>query len=140
VTVSATAGAASLSKLGFAPGQTVQEFGYDDDVDDDLRFGIEDVIGSELEDEEFKDGADGVIVWYRDGDEDLVDLLVDAVTKLFDQGYVVLLTPKAGRPGHVEASDVEEAASTAGLTTGGQVNVAAEWAATRLMPPKGPRR
>ena len=138
--MSATAGAASLSKLGFVPGQTVQEFGYDDDVDDDLRFGIEDVIGSELEDEEFNDGADGVIVWYRDGDEDLVDLLVDAVTKLFDHGYVVLLTPKAGRAGHVEASEVEEAASTAGLTTGGQVNVAADWAASRLMPPKGPRR
>jgi hypothetical protein len=62
------------------------------------------------------------------------------VTKLFDHGYVVLLTPKAGRAGHVEASDVEEAASTAGLTTGGQVNVAADWAASRLMPPKGPRR
>ena len=138
--MSATAGAASLSKLGFGPGQIIQEFGYDDDVDDDLRFGIEDVIGSELEDEEYNDGADGVVVWYRAGDEDLVDLLVDAVTKLFAHGYVVLLTPQAGRAGHVEASDVEEAASTAGLTTGGQVNVAADWAASRLMPPKGPRR
>lgn len=138
--MSATAAAASLSKLGFASGQIIQEFGYDDDVDDDLRFGIEDVIGNEIEDDEFNDGADGVMVWYRDGDEDLVDLLVDAVTKLFDQGYVVLLTPKAGRTGHVEASLVEEAASTAGLTTGGQVNVAPQWAATRLMPPKGPRR
>ena len=69
-----------------------------------------------------------------------VDLLVDALTKLFDAGFIVLFTPKAGRPGHVEASDVEEAASTAGLTTGGQVNVASEWAGARLMPPKGPRR
>ena len=66
--------------------------------------------------------------------------MFDGVTKLFDQGFIVLLTPKAGRPGHVDASEVEEAASTAGLITGGQVNVAAEWAATRLMPPKGPRR
>jgi hypothetical protein len=138
--VSATAGAASLSKLGFAKGQVIQEFGYDDDVDDDLRFDIEDVVGNELEDEDYKDGADGVLIWYRDGDDDLVDLLVDGVTKLFDQGFVVLLTPKAGRDGHVEASEVEEAASTAGLTTGGQVNVASDWAATRLMPPKGPRR
>lgn len=140
MTVSATAGAASLSKLGFAKGQVIQEFGYDDDVDDDLRFDIEDVVGNELEDEDYKDGADGVLIWYRDGDDDLVDLLVDGVTKLFDQGFVVLLTPKAGRDGHVEASEVEEAASTAGLTTGGQVNVASDWAATRLMPPKGPRR
>jgi hypothetical protein len=81
-----------------------------------------------------------VLLWYRDGDDDLVDLMVDGLTKLFDQGFIVLLTPKAGRAGHVDASVVEEAASTAGLTTGGQVNVAAEWAATRLMPPKGPRR
>lgn len=138
--VSATAGAASLGRLGFAPGQIVQEFGYDDDADDDLRFDIEDVVGSDLEDEDFNEGADGVLIWYRDGDEDLVDLFVDGVTKLFDQGFLVLLTPKAGRPGHVEASEVEEAASTAGLQTGGQVNVARDWAATRLMPPKGPRR
>ncbi|WP_460625560.1 DUF3052 domain-containing protein [Intrasporangium mesophilum] len=138
--MSTTAGAASFSKLGFAKGQVIQEFGYDDDVDDDLRFALEDVIGSELEDEEFNDGADGVVIWYRDGDEDLVDLMVDGLTKLFDSGFIVLLTPKSGRPGHVQASDVEDAASTAGLVTGGQVNVAPEWAATRLMPPKGPRR
>ncbi|MGW5238172.1 DUF3052 domain-containing protein [Monashia sp. NPDC004114] len=138
--MSTTAGAASFSKLGFAKGQVIQEFGYDDDVDDDLRFALEDVIGSELEDEEFNDGADGVVIWYRDGDEDLVDLMVDGLTKLFDSGFIVLLTPKSGRPGHVQASDVEDAASTAGLVTGGQVNIAPEWAATRLMPPKGPRR
>ena len=138
--MSTTAGAASFSKLGFAKGQVIQEFGYDDDVDDDLRFALEDVIGTELEDEEFNDGADGVVIWYRDGDEDLVDLMVDGLTKLFDQGFIVLLTPKSGRPGHVQASDVEDAASTAGLVTGGQVNIAPQWAATRLMPPKGPRR
>ncbi|MBB2985024.1 DUF3052 domain-containing protein [Terracoccus luteus] len=135
-----TAGAGPLAKLGFATGQTIQEFGYDDDVDDDLRFDIEDAVGSELVDEDFNEGADGVLIWYRDGDDDLVDLLVDGVTKLFDQGFVVLCTPKAGRPDHVQASDVEEAASTAGLQTGGAVNVAADWTATRLMPPKGPRR
>ncbi|EWT01762.1 hypothetical protein N865_07785 [Intrasporangium oryzae NRRL B-24470] len=138
--MSATAGAASLGKLGFAKGQVIQEFGYDDDVDEDLRVTIEDAVGSELEDEDYNDGADGVLIWYRDGDEDLVDLMVDGLTKLFDQGFVVLLTPKAGRDGHVEASEVEEAATTAGLQTGGQVNVASDWAATRLMPPKGPRR
>ena len=56
--MSETAGAASFSKLGFAKGQVIQEFGYDDDVDNDLRFGLEDVIGTELEDEDFNDGAD----------------------------------------------------------------------------------
>ncbi|MEO7752464.1 MAG: DUF3052 domain-containing protein [Terracoccus sp.] len=138
--MSTTAEAASLSKLGFAKGQVIQEFGYDDDVDDDLRFAVEDVVGNELEDEDFNDGADGVLIWYRDGDDDLVDLLVDGLTKLFDQGFLVLVTPKAGRPGHVQASDVEEAASTTGLQAAGQVNVAADWAANRLMPPKAARR
>lgn len=138
--VSTTAAAVTLSKLGFAQGQTVQEFGYDDDVADDLRDGIEELVGTEIEDEDFNDGADGVLVWYRDGDEDLADLLVDASTKLFDQGFVVVLTPKASRPGHVEMSDIEEAASTAGLQTSGSFNVAPEWGATRLMSPKGPRR
>ncbi len=140
MTVSTTAGAASLSKLGFAKGQVIQEFGYGDDVDDDLRSAVEDVVGAELEDEDFNDGADGVLIWYRDGDDDLVDLLVDGLTKLFDQGFLVLVTPKAGRPGHVQASDVEEAASTTGLQAAGQVNVAQDWAANRLMTPKGARR
>ncbi|MGN6753701.1 MAG: DUF3052 domain-containing protein [Intrasporangium sp.] len=135
-----TAGAASLGKLGFAKGQVIQEFGYDDDVDDEVRLAIEEVVGSELEDEDFNEGADGILIWYRDGDEDLGDLLVDGLTNLFDQGFVVLMTPKAGRDGHVEASEVEEAASTAGLQTGGAVNVSGSWTANRLMPPKGSRR
>ncbi|HET8595686.1 MAG TPA: DUF3052 domain-containing protein [Intrasporangium sp.] len=135
-----TAGAASLGKLGFAKGQVIQEFGYDDDVDDEVRVAIEEIVGSELEDEDFNEGADGILIWYRDGDEDLGDLLVDGLTNLFDQGFVVLMTPKAGRDGHVEASEVEEAASTAGLQTGGAVNVSANWTANRLMPPKGSRR
>lgn len=140
MTVSVTAGASPLAKLGFAEGQVIQEFGYDGDVDDELRFAIEELVGGDLEDEDFNDGADGVIVWYREGDDDLVDLMVDAITKLFDSGFVVLLTPKSGRPGYVQASDIEEAASTAGLVTGSPVNVSKEWAATRLMPPKGARR
>ena len=139
-TGSSQPGATPLLKLGFAKGQIIQEFGYDTDVDDDLRFDIEDVVGADLEDEDFRDGSDGVLIWYRDGDDDLVDLLVDGLTKLFDQGYVVLLTPKAGRPGHVDASEVEEAASTAGLQAAGQVNVSSDWVGIRLMPPKGPRR
>ncbi len=35
MTVSATAAAATLGKLGFAQGQIIQEFGYDDDVADE---------------------------------------------------------------------------------------------------------
>ncbi|MGW9039287.1 DUF3052 family protein, partial [Streptomyces sp. NPDC055721] len=41
------------ARLGFEPGQVVQEIGYDDDVDQDLREGIESIIGAELVDEEY---------------------------------------------------------------------------------------
>ena len=102
----ATAEAAAnsaVTKLGFAAGQVVQEIGYDDDVDDDLRIAIEDVIGSELEDEDYGDVADAVTLWWREDDGDLTDALVDALTNLADRGFIVLLSPKAGRPGTVEA-------------------------------------
>ena len=41
------------------------------------------------------DGADAVLLWWRDGDGDLGDALVDMVGVLDDGGFVVLLTPKA---------------------------------------------
>ena len=53
---------------------------------------------------------------------------------------MVLLTPRAGQSDHVEASDIEEAAVTAGLHTAGGANVSAQWSATRLVAPKGQRR
>ena len=62
-----------------------------------------------------KDVVDVVLMWWREEDGDLVDALVDALTPLADGGYIWLLTPKAGRPGHVEPSDIGEAAPTAGL-------------------------
>jgi hypothetical protein len=141
--VSATAEAAaensSVTKLGFAKGQGVQEFGWDNDVDDDLRLAIEDVTGAELADEDSTDVADAVVLWWREEDGDLVDALVDALTNLADRGFVVLLTPKAGRDGHVDASDIEEAALTAGLHSSGTVNACTDWTGTRLVAPKSAR-
>jgi hypothetical protein len=118
----------------------VQEIGWDSDVDDELRFAIEDLIGTELEDEEYGDVADAVLVWFRQGDDDLVDTLVDALTNLADGGFVVLLTPKAGHPDHVDASEIEEAAVTAGLHTAGGASVGTEWSSVRLVAPRGQRR
>ena len=40
-----------------------------------------------------------MLLWWRDGDGDLVDTLVDALGPLADNGVVWLLTPKAGRDG-----------------------------------------
>lgn len=134
------AGLGPVSKLGFAPGTVVQEFGYDADVDDDFRFSVEDVTATELEDEDYGEVADAVLLWWREDDGDLVDALVDALTNLVDDGFIVLLTPKSGRPRHVDPSTVEESALTAGLHTSGSVNACREWTGTRLVAPRSARR
>lgn len=122
----------AAARLGFASGQVIQEFGYDDDVDDDLRTGLEAVTGTELVDEEFDDVTDGAVIWFRDGDGDLTDALVDAMTVLDDGGPIWVLTPKAGRSGHVSHSDIEEAATTSGLHAMSTFSIAPDWSATRL--------
>jgi hypothetical protein len=126
-------------RLGFQPGQVVQELGWDEDCDDDLRADIEDVTGSELIGDELGDVADVVLLWWRDGDGDLVDALVDAKTDLTGGGAVWLLTPKVGRDGHVDPSDVADAAPTAGLSTTTTVSAADDWSGTKLVAPKTAR-
>ncbi|MCX5382682.1 MULTISPECIES: DUF3052 domain-containing protein [unclassified Streptomyces] len=123
-------------RLGFEPGQVVQEIGYDEDVDQDLREGIESIIGQDLVDEEYDDTADVVVLWFRDEDGDLTDALVDAIGLLEDGGAVLLLTPKTGRDGYVEPSDVNDAAQTAGLSAAKSVSVGKDWSGTRLKSPK----
>ena len=83
-------------RLGLRPGQVVQEFGYDDDVDDELRAAVEDLTGNELVDEDVHEVVDAAIYWWRDGDGDLVDALVDALPNLAEGGVIWLLTPKSG--------------------------------------------
>ena len=131
---------ATVGRLGLTAGQVIQEFGYDSDVDDEFRFAVEDHTGNELEDEEYQGVADVSLIWWRQDDGDLVDAVVDALTNLGEGGSVVVLTLKSGRPGHVEASDIEEAATTAGLHTSGTVNACEDWTATKLVAPKTGRR
>ncbi|SLM88184.1 DUF3052 domain-containing protein [Brachybacterium nesterenkovii] len=118
--------------LGFEPGQIVQELGYADDVDLDLRDAIEDSIDADLEDEDCQEIVDGVVLWWRDGDGDLVDALVDALTTLAEGGPVWLLTPKAGRDGHVLPATVQESADLAGMRAMGTMSLAPDWSGTRL--------
>ena len=127
-------------RLGLTAGQVVQELGYDDDVDHELRDAVEDHIGGELVDEDYDDVADAVLLWWRDGDGDLVDVLVDALTSLADGGVIWVLTPKAGRDGHVEPSDIGEAAPTAGLSQTSSISAARDWSGTRLVAPKAARK
>jgi hypothetical protein len=142
--VSATADAAAdkglTERLGMRPGQVVQELGWDDDVDDALRVACEDAIDGELLDEDAIDVADIVMLWWREDDGDLVDALVDALTNLGERGAVLLLTPKAGRDGHTQPSEVVEAALAAGLHGTSTISAGKDWGATILVAPKNGRR
>ncbi|WP_298251333.1 DUF3052 domain-containing protein [uncultured Arthrobacter sp.] len=120
-------------KLGFKDGDLVQELGYDDDVDFDLRDQLEGGLGGELLTEDDQEVVDGVILWWRSGDGDLVDALVDSLISLDAGGVIWLLTPKSGRPGYVAPADIQESAPTAGLHSTSSAGVSSEWAATRLV-------
>jgi hypothetical protein len=135
-----SAGTSSAGRLGFRPGQVVQEFGYDDDVDEALRASVEALTGNELADEDAQDVVDAALHWWREDDGDLVDALVDALTNLADGGVIWLLTPKSGRPGHVEPSEIEDAAPTAGLHATSTISACQDWTGTRLATPRAGRR
>lgn len=123
------------SLLGMKAGQVVQEFGYDDDVDAELREALEAATGEALVDEDFDDVTDAAILWWRaeDGDaQDLADLMMDAHATLEEGGLIWVLTPKSGRPGHVLPAEVEEAASTAGLHATSAISAGVHWSGIRL--------
>jgi len=121
-----------LARFGLTAGKVVQEFGYDSDVAESLREAIVAATGEDLVDEDYGDVTDGVLVWFRDGDDDLADLLLDVQGLLDDGGSVLLLTPKAGHDGHVEPREVNEASSLAGLHATTTVVVGESWTATHL--------
>ena len=123
----------SLSEvLSFTTGQMVQEIGYDDDVDLDLRDAIEDLIGDELEEEDTQEIVDAVVLWWRDGDGDLTDALVDTLRNIEPGAPVWVMNPKAGRPGHVMPGEIQESAGIAGLRVMSTVTLAPDWTGTRL--------
>lgn len=122
-----------VDRLGIEQGMVVQELGYDEDVDHAVRDLIEDRLDDEMVDEDSDDVVDVVLLWYRDGDGDLVDLLVDAISPLADNGVIWLVTPKRGREGYVEPSDIAEAAPIAGLSQTSLLPVGPDWTGARLV-------
>jgi hypothetical protein len=122
-------------KLGIQGNQLVQELGWDEDTDDDIRADIEDASGGELLDEDADEVIDVVLLWWRDEDGDLVDRLMDAITPLAEDGVIWVVTPKTGQPGHVPPADIAESAPTAGLMQTSSANLG-DWIATRLVQPK----
>lgn len=126
-------------RFGFESGMVVQELGWDEDTDEALRADIEAIIGAPLVDDDYGDVVDAVLLWWREEDGDLVDGLVDSLTDLAEGGMIWLLTPKVGRPNYVDASDIAEAAPTAGLSTTTSLAAGPDWSATRLVSPKSAR-
>lgn len=124
-----------VAKLGFAHDQIVLEYGYDDDVAEEFREEIEEAVGGPMEEEDYTGVVDVVLLWWRDGDGDLTDQLVECVSLLEDGGFIALVTPGAGRDDRVAAHDVQEACATAGLTASGAVLLGddGQWHVQRLV-------
>jgi hypothetical protein len=122
-------------RLGIEKNQIVQELGWDEDTDDDIRFAIEDECGADLLDEDSDEVVDVVLLWWRDEDGDLVDALMDAITPLAEDGVIWVVTPKTGQRGHVQPADIAESAPTAGLMQTSSANLG-DWIASRLVQPK----
>lgn len=123
------------ARLGISHGLVVQELGEDDDVDDSLRKSVEEAVGGSLVSDDHQGAVDVVLLWLRQADGDLVDILTEAAGPLSADGHVWVLTPNPGKPGHLEPSEIEEAASAAGLSQTGTVTAEA-WTASRLIRPK----
>jgi hypothetical protein len=115
----------------------VAQVGFGPDCDESVTDAIRSV--AEVVDDTYEDVVDVVVLWWRDDDGDLVDAMVDALVPLADSGVVWLLTPKPGRPGHVEAEDISDGAPTAGLASTSTISAAPDWQGTRLVAPKSRR-
>ena len=120
-----------IGQLELTKDMLVQEVGWDSDCDESISEAVEDAVGSELLEEDTDEVVDAVMLWWRDGDGDLVDRLMDVMSALADEGSVWVLTPKTGMPGHVEPAVIAESAQTAGML---QTRTAAlgDWAGSRL--------
>jgi hypothetical protein len=120
-------------RMGVRAGMLVMEVGDGDDIDTTLRDRIEQVTGEDIVGDDSDEVVDVVLCWYREDDGDLVDILVDCVGPLADDGVIWLLTPKRGHGGAVDASDISEAASVAGLSETSIMTVSNEWSGVRLV-------
>ena len=126
--------------MGLAKDDLVLEVGHDSDCDSTLRDQLMAITGTTFLEGSTSEVVDAVIIWWREGDGDLVDELMDALTYLSETGPIWVLTPKAGRDGHVEPSDIQDAAQIAGLSVTSTIALAKDWTATRLVARKAGKR
>ena len=126
--------------MGLAKDDLVLEVGHDSDCDSTLRDQLMGITGTQFLEGSTTEVVDAVIIWWRDGDGDLVDELMDALTYLSETGPIWVMTPKVGRDGHVEPSDIQDAAPIAGLSVTSTIALAKDWTATRLVARKAGKR
>ena len=126
--------------MGFTADELVLELGYGSDCDENLRSSIREITGTDFLDQDSREVVDAVLIWWREGDGDLVDELMDAMTYLSENGAIWVLTPKIGRTGHVEPSDIQDGAPLAGLSQTSTMSIATDWSATRLVARKSAKR
>jgi hypothetical protein len=126
--------------MGFKEGDLILEVGRASDCDENLRNQLIEITKSQFLNSDSQEVVDGVIIWWRDGDGDLVDELMDALTYLSESGPIWVLTPKVGRDGHVEPSEIQDGAPIAGLTQTSSLSFASDWSATRLVARKAGKR
>ena len=128
------------ARMGMKKGDLILEVGRTDESDSQLREHISTITGTEFLSGHIQDVVDAVIIWWRDGDGDLVDELMDSLTYLSATGAIWVLTPKVNRDGHVEPSDIQDAAPIAGLSQTSTLSIAPDWTATRLVARKAGKR
>lgn len=126
--------------MGFKKGDLILEVGRGEDCDIKVRDELRSITGTEFLDSDSHEVVDASIIWWRDGDGDLVDELMDALTYLSESGSIWVLTPKVGRSAHVEPSDIQDAAPVAGLSVTSTISIAPDWTATRLLARKAGKR
>jgi hypothetical protein len=127
-------------RMGFTKGDLILEIGYAADCDDSLRAKVKGITDTEFIQVDPTEVIDGVLLWWRDGDGDLIDELMDALTFLSETGPIWVMTPKMGRANYVEASEIQDAAPIAGLSVTSTIAVATDWTATRLVARKAGKR
>ncbi|MEU1866506.1 DUF3052 family protein [Streptomyces gardneri] len=91
--------------------------------------------GSELLDEQTDEGIDAVLLW--GGEPRRPGERAHRRCRPAGRGRGIwLLTPKSGRAGYVEPSDIAEAVPTAGLAQTSAIGVGENWSGIRLISPK----
>jgi hypothetical protein len=126
--------------MGLAKDDLILEVGRDSDCDSTFRDQLMAITGTQFLEGSTSEVVDAVIIWWREGDGDLVDELMDALTYLSETGPIWVFTPKVGRDGHVEPSDIQDAAPIAGLSVTSTIALAKDWTATRLVARKAGKR